>query len=162
MPLYGKSGRYGALAVITAGYRMKDSLPNRKIAPIAWLAVKFSKSMANNIDYDQKKKQIDAHFRYCYYNFMHSSYDNFTYLDRVPSDDRVHYMAAIRYHDNVDDFYPTLLYPVYDTYANKNGNKLSVFWIINAGGLLILVLILGLSAAHPGHDLTNRRIKTGG
>lgn len=154
MQQYGSKGRYGALAVVTTGYKFSDSLREAPVRPIAWLAFKFSKTINNNKSYSEKNRLMDEHYKYQRAAFMHSSYDNFTYLDRIPNDEQKHYLAAIRYGNNVDDASPTILYPVFDSYENKNGDKLKWLLVINAIGFLFLMLMLRFIPANPGPDLT--------
>jgi hypothetical protein len=93
--------------------------------------------------------------------FKKAKYQNFTYLDRVPLDDRYHYLNAIRHSEGVEDPFPTFLYPVYDSYANKNGDKLNWFLGVNAAGVIFLLLVLSLCKANPGPELTEAYTSTG-
>src|SRR6202012_1668310 len=105
--------------------------------------VKFSETIDNSKRPGVNKKHMHDYIGECYRHFIKKDYSGFTYLDQISNDDRHHYLEAIQYGNNVDDENPTILYPVYDSYANKNGNKLAIFAGVNLGGLLLILMIVG-------------------
>ena len=161
IPHYGQRGQYGALAVLTHKYRLKDTMPQLKMTPVAWLAIKFSKSISNRLNKEDKRMQYMMFTANCDTILKKTQYQKFIYLDRVPQDEQVYYLDAIKYSKNVDDPFPTLLYPVYDSYSNKNGDKLNWFLGINITGLLFLLIILSLCKAHSRRKLTAKYANTG-
>jgi hypothetical protein len=161
MPHYGERGQYGALAVMTRGYKLKDTMPRMKITPVAWLAIKFTKTLNNNTSSEHRHQQYLAFVAQCDTLFKHTQYKTFTYLDRVPLDEQYHYLNAIRHSEGVDDPFPTFLYPVYDSYANKNGDKLAWFWGVNVVGAVFLLLVLSLCKSNPDPELMEAYTGTG-
>jgi len=55
MPKYGDAGKYGALAVVTMGYKITWKVPVVKISPVLWLAIKYSKIISNRLSLSDKK-----------------------------------------------------------------------------------------------------------
>ncbi|HVW95245.1 MAG TPA: hypothetical protein VHA56_04715 [Mucilaginibacter sp.] len=152
MPKYGAAGKYGALLVATHSYKLKNAPPS-KISPAAWLSVRFSKTLYNSIKADENESYMHKYIEKCYHDFMQRDYSGFTYLDQIANDERSKYLQAIQYGNNVNDPWPTILRPVYDSYARRNGNKLAVFSGVNGGGLLLVLLIVCLCKARPDKKL---------
>jgi hypothetical protein len=151
MPKYGDTGKFGALLILTRGYKVKSELPQPKIAPAAWLAVKYAKTISNGFTRTEKDRRYREFAADCESDFRHKQFDDFVYLDRIPyNKDLQHYLDAISIKGDVADGFPILLSPVHDSYANKNGNKLA--WIFGSFGVgaVIFLIILSLIKLRGG------------
>jgi hypothetical protein len=151
MPKYGDTGKFGALLVITRAFKLKSEPPPPKIEPAAWLAIKYTKTISNNLTSNEKDQRYKLFVAHCDSDFRHKRFDGFIYLDRIPySKDLKYYLDAIKLKGDVVDGFPIILAPVYDSYANKNGNKLA--WIFGSFGVgsAIFLIILSLIKLRDG------------
>jgi hypothetical protein len=149
MRMYGDTGKYGALAVVTRGYKMNNNVPPPKISPIAWLAIKYYKTISNHLSIAEKQDRYKIFATQSDTDFRRKHLDKFVYLDRIPdnSKDAINYSAAIKLKgDVVNDKEPTVLLPVYDPFEARNGNKLLWIFVCYAIGASIFLLILNFVA----------------
>ncbi len=148
MPRYGNSGKYGALMVLTRGYKIKTKLPRAKISPAAWLAIKYHQTISNNLLDTEKKIKYRQFVSVCDMDYKHKPLNKFFYLDRLPyNKDLKHYTDAIILRGDVEGGEPVILTPIFQSFNERNGNKL--FWIfgslaIGAGIFLIILCFIRL------------------
>ncbi|WP_183556558.1 hypothetical protein [Mucilaginibacter sp. SP1R1] len=142
MPKYGDAGKYGAIAVVTKQYKMKFNQPEMKISPAAWLAVKYIKTISNSLSLPEKENLYKVFTAECDADFKHLQLNKFIYLNRLSYNNRdlKNYVTAIKLKGDVIGNEPIILLPVFEPFANRNGNKL--LWIfgsfvIGAGVFLI-------------------------
>jgi hypothetical protein len=141
MPKYGEAGKYGAIAVITKGYKTNSQLPLMKISPIAWLAVKYTKTISNQLSVAEKRESFQEFLSKNRTEFMQSPLDKFVYLGRLSyNKDFKNYEAAIYSLGDVVGGEPIILSPVYKPFADRNGNKLA--WIFGSLGIGAGVFLL--------------------
>lgn len=146
MPRYGDSGKYGALLVLTKGYHKKNlSIPISKISPVAWLALKFQRTVDNNNLSVKEKNGICKSFAFqSQMRFNAMQLNKFVYLDRVHNrNDLENYTEAITSRNDVMPVPdPAILLSVNEPFAAHNGHKLA--WILGAfgigAGLFLLIL----------------------
>lgn len=149
MPKYGDSGRYGALLVLTRGYKLKNGwkLPVHKIFPAAWLAVKYQKTISNRLSADEKRESYREFAKQSQANFDQADLAVFKYLDRVPlSADLDGYNNAIKAKDDTEGE-PVILSAVNEPFEQRNGNKLAwIFgsFVIGAGIFLIILQFISI------------------
>jgi hypothetical protein len=143
MTKYGDAGKYGALAVVTWKYKFKKPPAIIKIAPAAWLVLKYHETVSNSLSLAEKNKEFALFARNCNVTFKHEPLSKFVYLARLPDDDEVaNYLAAINSRDDVAMGEQTMLSPVYEPFEKRNGNKLA--WIAGSftiGATLFLLLL---------------------
>jgi membrane associated rhomboid family serine protease len=145
MPKYGDAGKYGALAVITRGYKTNEKLPTAKIAPVAWLGVKFKKTISSHLSIPERKKRFEQFATACDSDFRREKLDEFIYLERTPnSKDTRYFMEAVRYPDDVEmTGEPIILIPLFEPFEARNGHKLAwVFGSLGIGSVLFLIFLL--------------------
>jgi hypothetical protein len=150
MPKYGDRGKFGALAVVTQGYNLKTSIPQQKIFPVIWLAVKYSKTVSNDLSTDEKQQEFRALVVESDTNFRHTKFEKFNYLDRLPfNKDLFNYINAVKKRGDAPDTAPVLLLPVFQSFDARNGNKL--FWMLLSLGLGsgIFLIILNFNPLKP-------------
>jgi hypothetical protein len=146
MPQYGEAGKYGALAVVTRGYKLKKEPAPMKISPPAWLAIKYSQTISNSLSPAEKQLNFNVFSAKCERDFKHEPLDKSVYLSRLSynADDLEYYIAAIKSRDNVVDEKPIVLLPVYEPFAKRNGNKLAwIFGSFAIGASVFLLILLG-------------------
>lgn len=143
MPQYGDAGKFGALLVLTRGFKIKSESPPPKIAPAAWLAVKYTKTISNRLTVQEKDQIYRAFATQSETDFRNMRFDRFIYLDRIPyNNDSQNYLDAIKLKGDVVDGFPVVLKPVYDVYSNRNGNKLAwIFGSFEAGAVIFLIIL---------------------
>jgi hypothetical protein len=143
MPKYGDTGKFGGLLVITRGFKLKSESPPPKIEPAAWLAVKYTKTINNHLTSYEKDQRYRLFLAHCDSDFRHKRFDGFVYLDRIPySKDLKYYLDAIKLKGDVVAGFPIILAPVYDSYANKNGDKLAwIFGLFGVGAAIFLIIL---------------------
>ena len=142
---YGEAGRDGAIFAFTKSYKMKKEPAPMKISPIVWLAVKYSSTISNALSLTQKNEYCKSFFENCRNELMHKSLSNFTYLARLPYNNEItYYTAAIESRGDVADDNPIILSPIYEKFADRNGNRLTL--ILGGFGLgsIIFLIILSL------------------
>lgn len=148
MPKYGDTGKFGALLVLTYAFKLQSESPPPKIDPAAWLAVKFTKTINNNLTAAEKEARFSAFARQCEYDFKHRQIDKFVYLNRtLHNSEQRYYLDAIKLKGDVVDGFPIVLSPVYESYANRNGNTLAWFFgsfAIGAGVFLLIICFFDL------------------
>jgi len=150
MPHYGDTGKYGALAVMTYGYKLKRKSPPQKISPVAWLAVKYHKTISNSLSPSEKMQRFKEFGIQCDTDYKYKKLDGFVYLQRISSyKERSRYKAAIKLKDDVVGEDPVILSPIFDSFENRNGNK--IYWIIGSFtiGSVIFLLILAAVKLKP-------------
>ena len=139
---YGTSGKYGALTVTTYSYKKNTVLPPLKIAPTAWLCIKFSKYLYDDPPYKQQEDSSAQFAKDNYANFYNIPLGEFEYLDRIPynSEDMLGYTEAIKSENDVTGGPPIILCPVHEKFADRNGNNLQwVFWTLIIGCVLFVI-----------------------
>jgi hypothetical protein len=143
MPKYGDAGKYGALVVMTQGYKMKTEALPIKISPAAWFAVKYSEAISNRLSETEKQEHYKRFFTKSYNDFMHKPLDRFVYLSRLPYNKELdNYTAAIKSREDVMEGEPTILLPIYGLFADRNGNKLAwTFGLFGIGATLFLIIL---------------------
>ncbi|MDB5144643.1 MAG: hypothetical protein JWQ66_3356 [Mucilaginibacter sp.] len=144
MPKYGDTGKYGAIAVATKGYKIKATLPPLKMSPVAWLAIKYSKTVSNSLSADEKQKRFNEFAMASNIDFVHKHLEKFVYLSRLPyNKDLRNYIASVKSRDDiVENDEPVILSPAYDSFANRNGKKLVWIFASFTIGSVIFLLIL--------------------
>jgi membrane associated rhomboid family serine protease/RNAse (barnase) inhibitor barstar len=145
MPMYGDSGRYGGLMVLTKGYKLKPTwkLPPFKIYPAAWLAVDFRKTVSNHLSPREKEEAYKAFVLESQSEFERRDLDTFAYLDRVPyGRDLTNYQLAIASKNDVANGDQIILSPVNEPFDARNGNKLAwIFGSFGVGSVIFLIII---------------------
>lgn len=145
MPQYGEAGKYGALAVVTRGYKLKEEPKPMKIFPAAWLAVKYVKTISNSLPLAEKQLNFKVFAAKCDIDFKHEPLNKFVYLSKVSynADDLKYYTAAIKSRDDAIDGKQIILLPIYEPFAKRNGNKM--VWILGSfvtGSSVFLLILL--------------------
>ena len=143
MPMYGDTGKYGALAVETRGFKVKNEQPFTKIAPALWLAVKYSKTISNHLSLKEKDTRYHKFALQSSAAFLGQRFDNFTYLNRIPySNDLKNYNSAVTLRGDVVDGAKTILLPVFKPFEDRNGYQL--VWLLGSfiigSGIFLLIL----------------------
>lgn len=111
--------------------------------PVAWLAVKYSKTISNGLSQTAKDTIFRQFARESYLNFMWQPLDKFTYLERVyQGADVENYNKAINEKGDVADDMHTILTPKYEPFADHNGDKLKWLFISLLVGPAIFGLLL--------------------
>lgn len=145
MNKYGDSGRYGAILVVTKGYKKRLNIPLLKIEPEAWLAVKFSKTVDNSLSVAEKDTIFKKFAMQSNAEFMHMQLSKFVYLNRIAynNKDLKYYLAAIKSKkDVIGNTAPVLLLPEFESFDDRNGNKLPwVFGALAIGSFIFLVVL---------------------
>jgi membrane associated rhomboid family serine protease len=152
MTKYGDSGKYGAIVVITRGYKKYVKIPPLKIEPNAWLAIKFSKIISNNLDGADKEKLYRKFVIQSDTDFKHLPLDKFVYLSRIQynSKDLKYYIEAIKSRDDViGDSTPIFLLPQFGKFADRNGTHLQWTFGSLAIGSFIFLIALSFSKLKP-------------
>lgn len=133
MPMYGDAGKSGAIAVATTGYKMKRQ-PPQKLAPSAWLAVKYRHSISNRLPESEKQSRYREFLKDAQSQFNNTTLDSFIYLDRLPyGKEKNKYLEAINTYPDVAIGERIILYPVFESFDNRNGNKLP--WVFGSFGI---------------------------
>jgi hypothetical protein len=155
MPKYGEAGKYGALAVVTINYKLKKDPEPMKIWPPAWLAIKYTKTVKNNLSLAEKDLNFKVFAAKCEADFKREPLDKFRYLNKISlNDDQLKfYVGAIRSRNDVAEGSPLIFLPVYEPFASHNGNKL--YWIFGSFGIgsvifLVILLCYQLKGYPPG------------
>lgn len=146
MPKYADAGKYGALAVVTRSYKFKNPLPITKIEPAAWLVFKYRESISNNLPFVEKKARLMQFAKHCDTMFRNVQLTNFVYLARLPNNknDISAYDKAINSHNDVVEGEQIMLSPVYESFENRNGNRLAlIIGIFTIGSALFLLILQG-------------------
>ncbi len=145
MPKYGDAGKYGALAVITKGHDTKEKLPVMKMSPVAWLGIKYSKTISNRLSIAGKEKLFKAFTVSVDTDFRRKHLDKFIYLDRTPNrKDSRYFIEAVQHPGDVEtEGEPIILTPVFEPFEARNGHKLAwIFGSLGIGSFVFLVLLL--------------------
>lgn len=155
MPKYGEAGKYGALAVVTINYKLKKDPEPMKIWPPAWLAIKYTKTVKNNLSLAEKDLNFKVFAAKCEADFKREPLDKFRYLNKISLNDNElkYYVGAIRSRNDVAEGSPLVFLPVYEPFARHNGNRL--FWIFGSFGIgsaifLLILLCYRLRDDQPG------------
>jgi len=150
MPMYGDTGKYGAIAVMTKGHKFDGTLPSFKIWPVAWLAVNYSKTINNNQSRAAKEEEFKKFATLSQINFNQLQLGKFVYLDRMKYNrDLIYHTTAIKLKGDVEDTDPIVLTPVFDSFENRNGDKLVWMLSIFSGGSIIFLIVLSLVKLKP-------------
>jgi len=161
MPKYGDAGKFGAILVLTHGFKTKIKNPDIKIEPIAWLAVKYTKTISNHLSNDSKQYEFKRFERESDTDFRFKRLAEFEYLERPPyNSDLRHYVAAVKSRDDVIGGEPIILLPIYENFADRNGNKLA--WIFGALGIgsaifVFCLIFAKLKANTLGNSITDHQ-----
>jgi len=151
MPKYGDTGKYGALAAVTRGYNLKADLPPNKIFPVIWLAVKYSKTISNHVSVAEKQLKFKAFAIQSETDFRRTKFEKFIYLDRLPfNKDLFIYIKAVKAKGDAPDTDQVLLLPVFQSFEEHNGNKLSWLFLSLGMGTGIFLIILNFNRLKPG------------
>lgn len=146
MPKYGDAGKYGAIAVITKGFKFPIKPPVTKISPVAWLTIKYSSTVSNSLSAIDKQQSFKKFLRKTNYEFMNTRLDKFVYLARLPNNRELKdFTAAITSRDDVEELYgePIILSPEYTPFTERNGNKLLLMFVaLSVGSAIFLIILL--------------------
>jgi len=146
MPKYGKLGKYGALAIVTRSYKLATEPAFSKFMPVAWLAVNYSKSINNSLSPAAKDLQFKQFLAHCDTDFRRKRLDKFIYLGRFrdSSDDLRHDIEAVKTKDDfVGTEAPIILFPSYEPFSERNGNKLAwISWTFAIGSIIFLLVLM--------------------
>jgi hypothetical protein len=151
MPQYGDTGKFGALIVVTRHFKIQSEAPPQKMEPAAWITVKYVRTIDNHLSSAKKDRQFRKFAVHSDSAFIHKKIERFVYLERLAySTDLQYYLDAIKSRGDVAGSSPVVLSPVYDSYANKNGNV--PFWTFASMfiGSGLFLLIIGLIRFKPG------------
>ena len=147
--LYGNAARHGIIIMTTkigAAMRTRQPAPdtNASITPVAWIALKFQKTISNKLSADEKEVRYKAFVKESQHKFDSTRLDNFVYLDRIgPSKDLKNYAAAVHSKDISNMNKPVIiLAPVNEAFAARNGKKLP--WIFGSFGIGSIVFMIAL------------------
>lgn len=145
MPRYGDTGKYGAVLVLTKGFKLKDSwkLPPFKIYPSAWLAFKSQSSISNSLSIDEKKKYYQIFLKQSEKEFREKKFDRFVYLQRLSDNyDYRNYKEAINLGNDIVDFDLPVLEAIDEPFSQRNGNKLAwMFGSFSVGTIFFSVIL---------------------
>ncbi len=83
MPKYGDAGKYGALVVLTRGFRLKDESVHPQITPPAWLTVKYMKTISNRLTREEKDERYKSFVVQCDTDFKNTKFNRLVYMSRV-------------------------------------------------------------------------------
>ncbi len=159
MPKYGDAGKFGAIFVLTHGFKTQIKNPNIKIEPVAWFGIKYSETISNHLSLNEKKLVYHQFTLRCDTDFRFKRLYGFEYLERLTySYDLKNYTAAIKSKDDVIGGEPIILLPVFDKFADRNGNKLA--WIFGALGIgsaifVFCLIFAKLKAGALGNTITD-------
>jgi rhomboid protease GluP len=148
--IYGNAARFGAvliqtknLPVITGTQSQPDA--NANVTPVAWLALKYQKTISNKLSSDEKQSTYKEFAQECQSDFNSKQLDKFVYLDRIgPSSDLKHYRAAVNAKNNSTLSNPVpILSPVNEPFEARNGNKFAwIFGAFGIGSAVFLIMLL--------------------
>ena len=147
--IYGDAARYGAVLIKTneiANLKppaIKED-ENSGFAPVAWIALKFQKTISNRLSPDEKENRYKEFAKESQKGFDSKRLDDFTYLDRIgPSKDRKNYILAINTKNNSTNGDPIILSPAYGPFEARNGEKLPwIFGSLGIGAFVFMIILL--------------------
>lgn len=156
--MYGDQGKNGAILITTRNTdnNVKPSDPPPAMEwPVAWIGFKYTKTISNNRSLAEKKLAYHQFFRESLANFDTINLTRIKYLDRVGyNKDQFRYLSAV----NNTRYAPlnhqaVILAPVFDSFENRNGDKLAwilISFCVGAGLFLIILGVIKPDWNYPG------------
>lgn len=153
--IYGSRAKYGAILVTTKSINAPvepsaDGItytpdPYTNVTPYAWLAVKFEKTISNNLSADEKEAAFRQFAKESQQEFNAKDLYSFAYLDRMGygADYRNYTSAITNTKFDAHDAPVIILSPVSELFEARNGNKLAwIFGSMGIGAIVFLILLL--------------------
>ena len=143
----GRNDEYFHMAIYTPCPIFKDQQAEDTSSGniVAWLAIKYSKSISNNLSNAEKESAYHEFAKESQNAFDAAVINQFVYLDRINySSDYKNYVAAINSNgqSSVNNSF-IILSPVNEPFENRNGEKLPwIFGSIAIGAVVFLIALL--------------------
>lgn len=152
---YNQSFNMHFYIVLPLFEKAEDTLANNVLA---WLGVKYSKTISNRLSQFEKERQYGAFIAETQKRFAEEELSGFAYFERVAySDNRDGYLSAIA-NNGVYKPSENILTGVKEPYEKRNGKKLA--WLLGTAfaGIMIWLIMVMI----PGVDKKQMdRIRTG-
>ena len=108
-----------------------------------WLGKKYSEQISNRLSNSEKQIRFKQFATIIEQEFKHTNFNQFSYLELVGNtEDHDNFNEAIEENNQYDLNKPILLEAHEEPFKNRNGEKLTWFFGILGGGLLIWLIIL--------------------
>lgn len=148
--LYGDGGRHGVIIMTTKNSAIKrkwQPSPNANdtITPVAWIALKYQKTISNRLSGEEKETEYKAFAKETELAFDSTNVGNFVYLDKIgQGKDLKNYKLAINSNRIRNLSGPIIvLAPVKEAFAARNGKKLPwIFGSLAIGAIIFMVTLL--------------------
>ena len=155
------SGKYNSnfnMHIYVAMPILRSAADTSQSTCFAWLGVKYSKTISNSLEAEQKEKVYQEFARQSQLDFDALEASGFVYLDRIGlSDERDGFIEAIKENSSYEPG-ETILLPVREPFEARNGETLP--WIFRSASIGLAVWLVMLSIPRADTDQLNR-IKQG-
>jgi rhomboid protease GluP len=117
---------------------------NAQMKPIAWLALKYQKTISNKLSTGEKQSEFKQFANESQQDFETKNLNDFTYLDRIGySSDLRNYAKAVDTAKSAKP--PIILSPINEAFEARNGNKLPwIFGSLGIGAVVFMIMLLFL------------------
>ncbi|MEO8854155.1 MAG: rhomboid family intramembrane serine protease, partial [Ginsengibacter sp.] len=111
---------------------------------LAWYGIKYHDQISNRLDNNAKEERFKKFTNESQADFDQKNINQFIYLDRIGNtDNHKGYIAAIKNNKRFSDASTTVLIPVNEPFAARNGNKLAwIFGSFAIGAFVWLFMVL--------------------
>ncbi|WP_214071310.1 rhomboid family intramembrane serine protease [Mucilaginibacter sp. dw_454] len=140
--LYGDAAKNGVLTVRLKTNNFEPLVEKNMPAPLAWLAVKYQKTISNRLSSQEKDDSYKQFAKKSQDDFSSKQLEDFVYLDRIGAGkDLRNYIKAVKLGAS-DNIPLIILSPVNEPFASRNGSKLP--WIFGSFGIGAALFLMGL------------------
>jgi membrane associated rhomboid family serine protease len=123
----------------------------KKKNPLAWLGIKYTDSIKNNLSNPEKERKIEAFLNRSQEDFDSKNVQKFVYLDRIgSSDDLDGYKKALETSSKFNLNNDIILVPAYTPFESRNGNKFGWIFLSYALGSFIWLLLISKPKINEG------------
>jgi membrane associated rhomboid family serine protease len=144
--LFGKEAEQGAMLIKTKKPVNLNTMGLQAYQtpqkPIAWITLRFSKTISNKLEPNEKEERFKVFARESQQEFNAKKLDDFVYLDRIGlSKEEKNYAAAVKSRDSITAN-PIILKPVNEPFEARLGQKLP--WVFGSFGIGTCVFLIAL------------------
>lgn len=141
------SGRGGTTYNIDIYFTYLVSSNNKEIADTYWYGSKYNKRISNKLSDEEKSREFQRFYAYAQEHILSIDFPRAHYYEILPySNERENYLMSVYKIDSFDTKSPVILVPMEGEFNDRTGNTLTWFFVFFAGGIIVLLIIIGFTS----------------